>query len=155
MYIQPVGRGTPELPFSVPRDYSGNAFAPAPPPPPSPPPADIAVPPPPPLAFDGGEDEAAPAAPDISEADGTSDPPADAAVFAEEESAPPAVPAGGGGLFSRIPLLSSLMPPPRGRGKDKGGLPDWVLIAALIFLFSGEGDEDDILPFLLLLLLWN
>jgi hypothetical protein len=47
------------------------------------------------------------------------------------------------------------MPPPRGRGKEKGGLPDWVLIAALIFLFGGEGDEDDILPFLLLLLLWN
>ena len=154
MYIQPVGRGTPELPFSVPRDYSGNAFRQESPPSPAPPPADIAVPLPPPLAFDdvGGE-----VPPDVPEMEGmppdTAPPAAPASATGEEE--PPAVQAGGGGLFSRIPFLSSLMPPARGRAREKGGLPDWVLIAALIFLFGGESDEDDILPFLLLLLLWN
>lgn len=91
--------------------------------------------------------------PDTEEMPPENDPPAAAAQAEGEEL--PAVPTGGGGLFSRIPFLSSLMPPPRGRKGEKGGLPDWVLIAALIFLFGGESDEDDILPFLLLLLLWN
>ena len=147
MYIQPTGRKAPEMPFSVPRDYSGNAFRS----PPEeeftpPPPAEIAVPPPPELAFE--ETEATASSPEEGEGAPLSE------EVASEAAEPPAIPTGGG-FFSRIPFLSSLLPPPRKHGKEKGGLPDWVLIAALIFLFGGEGDEDDILPFLLLLLLWN
>ena len=59
------------------------------------------------------------------------------------------------GLLSRLPFLSSFLPPPRGRdGKNGLSLPDWVLIGAMVLLFLSEGDND-ILPFLLLLLLWD
>ena len=104
------------MPFSVPRDYSGSAFRQEPPPPP-PPPADIAVPPPP-LSLAGEEAEL----PQEADAEGGEAAVADAeAAFAEETGEPPAVPTGGGGLLSRIPFLSSLLPPRRSHGKEKGG----------------------------------
>lgn len=60
----------------------------------------------------------------------------------------------GRGLLSRIPFLSSLLPPPRRRDGKSAALPDWVVIGALALLLLGEEDSD-ILPFLLLLLLWE
>lgn len=60
-----------------------------------------------------------------------------------------------GGLLSRIPFLSSLLPPPRKGGGAGGRLPEWVVIAAVIFLLAGDEDGSDVLPFLLLLLLWD
>ena len=60
-----------------------------------------------------------------------------------------------GGILSRFPFLSSLLPPSRGKHKKDGTLPEWVVIAAVILLFFSEDGENDILPFLLLLLLWD
>ena len=66
--------------------------------------------------------------------------------------------AGGlGGLFSRIPFLSSLAPPPRSCGegvRKHGELWDFVLLAVLALALL-NGKEDDVLPLLLLLLLWD
>ena len=61
-----------------------------------------------------------------------------------------------GGLFSRIPFLSSLAPPPRGcgQGHKHSEIWDFVLLAVVaLSLLSGK--DDDILPLLLLLLLWD
>ncbi len=60
-------------------------------------------------------------------------------------------------LFSRVPFLSSLAPPPRrcGEGERKHGeLWDWVLLAVVALALLG-GRDDDVLPILLLLLLWD
>ena len=65
--------------------------------------------------------------------------------------------AGLGGLFSRIPFLSSLAPPPRscGEGARKHGeLWDFVLLAVLALALL-NGRDDDVMPLLLLLLLWD
>ncbi len=62
-----------------------------------------------------------------------------------------------GGLFSRVPFLSSLAPPPRGchEGERRHGeLWDWVLLALVALSLLG-GKDDDVLPLLLLLLLWD
>ena len=59
------------------------------------------------------------------------------------------------GLRERFPLLSSLLPPARSEHKRGGVLPEWALIGAVILLFLWEDTENDILPFLLLLLLWD
>ena len=61
------------------------------------------------------------------------------------------------GLFSRVPFLSSLVPPPRkcGEGERKHSeLWDFVLLA-VVALSLLNGRDDDILPLLLLLLLWD
>ena len=61
------------------------------------------------------------------------------------------------GLFSRVPFLSSLAPPPRkcGEGGHKHSeLWDWVLLA-VVALSLLNGRDDDVLPILLLLLLWD
>lgn len=59
-----------------------------------------------------------------------------------------------GGIFSRFPFLSSLLPPPR-RKKEKGSsLSEWVTIGIFLFLIMEDNDQD-LLPFLLLLLLWD
>ena len=61
------------------------------------------------------------------------------------------------GLFSRVPFLSSLAPPPRkcGEGERRHGeLWDWVLLAVVALALLG-GRDDDVLPILLLLLLWD
>lgn len=62
-----------------------------------------------------------------------------------------------GGIFDKIPLLSALLPPPRGKGEHQGWLGDWkewVLIGVALLLFLNES-TDDVLPLLLLLLLWD
>ena len=61
------------------------------------------------------------------------------------------------GLFSRIPFLSTLAPPARrcGEGDRKHGeLWDWILLALVALSFL-NGKDDDVLPLLLLLLLWD
>ena len=55
--------------------------------------------------------------------------------------------------FARIPFLSSLLPPPR-KKREGTGLPEWALLA-LIFFVLNESREGDLLPILLLLLLWD
>ena len=62
-----------------------------------------------------------------------------------------------GNLFSRVPFLSSLAPPPRrcGEGERKHSeLWDFVLLA-VVALSLLNGKDDDVLPLLLLLLLWD
>ncbi|MBE6630283.1 MAG: hypothetical protein E7624_05475 [Ruminococcaceae bacterium] len=65
---------------------------------------------------------------------------------------------GVGGLFSRIPFLSSLLPPSRERCEGKSAHSDWwdlaLLGLAVLFLLDGNKDHD-VLPILLLLLLWD
>lgn len=59
-------------------------------------------------------------------------------------------------LFSRVPFLSSLAPPPRSceGARKHSELWDWVLLA-LVALSLLNGKDDDVLPLLLLLLLWD
>ena len=125
-----------------PKNYSGSVFAvhaPEPPLPQEEPPA--AAPPAaaPPTAAPHAEAE------EVRET----------AAPTNEESAPAAC-GGRVGILSKFPLLSSLLPPPR-RGETEARrlpLPDWALLGAVVLLFlSDEGN--DILPFLLLLLLWD
>jgi hypothetical protein len=59
-----------------------------------------------------------------------------------------------GGLAARIPFLSSLLPPRRESHGKGSALPDWALLGAIALLFLTDTDSD-ILPFLLLLLLWD
>ena len=63
-----------------------------------------------------------------------------------------------GGLFSRVPFLSSLLPPSRERCEGKREHGDWwdlaILGLAVLFLLDGNQDND-VLPILLLLLLWD
>ena len=62
-----------------------------------------------------------------------------------------------GNLLSRVPFLSSLAPPPRTCAQEErkhGGLWDWVLLA-IVALSLLNGKDDDVLPLLLLLLLWD
>lgn len=135
MYIQPER----EEPLSIPRNYSGNAFRQPPPmeqpptePPPEPP-AEVAT---------------EPAAPPIEE----SPPPAPTEESVSASARPVEKPQG---LRGRFPFLASLLPPSRGEHKKGGILPEWALIGAVILLFLWEDEENDILPFLLLLLLWD
>ena len=60
------------------------------------------------------------------------------------------------GLFSRVPFLSALAPPPRRceEERKRSELWDWVLLA-VVALSLLNGRDDDVLPLLLLLLLWD
>ena len=62
---------------------------------------------------------------------------------------------GEGSLLTRLPFLSSLLPP--ARHKDgKSGLPEWAVIGLVLFLLLNDSERDgDLLPFVLLLLLWD
>ena len=131
MYIQqPNGTAA----FVPPRDYSGSAFLPK---------EKLALRDTPPAQ------EAPCEPPPIENADSAPLP---------SDTAEDAIPTGGGrgkgGLFSGIPFLSSLLPPPRRHGGKEDGLPDWMFLAIVFFLFMDKGDSD-LLPLLLLLLLWD
>lgn len=126
------------MPFTVPRGYSGNAFAP-PPIPGTQPPQEQAI-----------AQKTQEAANETEEREAT-----------EERAQEPAAPAfsphregRGGGIFERLPFLSSLLPPPRKRHGEKEGLPEWVVIGIVLLLLF-DSPENDLLPFLLILLLWD
>ena len=133
MYIQqPSGNA---VPFVPPRDYSGSAFLP--------PKERTATPTPPEAELLSDEPAAEPA-------EAPAEPQKEPLPDSLEGERPT------GGLFSGIPFLSSLLPPPR-RGSDKDkkeGLPDWAFLALIFFLFMDKG-ENDLLPLLLLLFLWD
>lgn len=62
---------------------------------------------------------------------------------------------GEGSLFTKLPFLSSLLPPARHKG-TKGGLPEWAVVGLVLFLLLNNSENDnDLLPFVLLLLLWD
>lgn len=62
-----------------------------------------------------------------------------------------------GELFSRVPLLSSLLPPARVKGEGAKAHSDWwdLALLGLAVLFLLDSRERDVLPILLLLLLWD
>ena len=72
------------------------------------------------------------------------------ATPASADKAPPDTPVS---ALGRLPFLSSLLPPPR-KKREGGGLPEWALVA-LIFFVLNDSREGDLLPILLLLLLWD
>ena len=113
------------IPFTVPKGYSGNAF----------PETSPAVTP----------QEVIPQAP--SPEDVPQEPEADAAPTVAD------APSTLAGAFGKLPFLSSLLPPPR-RKKEGGGLPEWALLALILFVLN-DSREGDLLPILLLLLLWD
>ena len=150
MYVQPPQEEQSSV--QIPRDYSGSTFSASPPPPPEP--------------FSGVGEEVAK---EVSE------PPQESVQQSTEESVQASAflhrdtprreerceePHGErGGLFGRFSFLSSLLPPSRGKGdKEKRGghsdLVEWVIIGLAVLLFL-EDSTDDILPLLLLLLLWD
>ncbi len=138
MYIQ--SNNQPELPFTVPKGYSGSAFS--------------SVPAPEPLARAApSEPEPAPIPPpDVAESEAVIPPPADAEAapaFAQHHETRRE-----GGIFSKLPFLSSLMPPPRKRHGKGEGLPEWAVIGIVLLLLL-DSPENDLLPFLLILLLWD
>ena len=136
MYIQP---NAGESPVQLPKDYRGHAFDSAPEAPMQEEmPQAAPTPPPPP--------EAQEAAPVFGRQEGDG-----------REREPHAMPPLLGGLLSRFPVLSTLVPPSRERGCEKregGEWLTWVLIGLAVLLFLDER-SDDILPLLLLLLLWD
>ncbi len=147
MYIQ---ENSAEQPRNAPPDYSGHTYGADPPVPPLPP-----IPPSP--AKDMGDESLTTVA-------------GEAEIEQTQKSTPVGAFSGKGGkrgdffgglglngLFSRIPFLSSFAPPPRacGEGERKHSeLWDWILLAVVaLSLFNGK--DDDVLPLLLLLLLWD
>ena len=133
MYIQ---TGNEDFSFAVPAGYSGNAFPPMATPeepkaapeaePPSPPPSD-----------------------DVPEQARESIPEGEAAPTFAEKS-----PKRGGSLFEKLPFLSSLLPPPRKKHGEKEGLSEWIILGIVLLLLF-DSKENDLLPFLLILLLWD
>ena len=137
MYIQPERER--EEPLLIPRNYSGNAFRQLPP---------MEQPPTEPTPEPTAEVAAEPVAPPSE-----GSPPLAQTEESISASARPAEKPQG--LRGRFPFLASLLPPSRGEHKKGGILPEWALIGAVILLFLWEDEENDILPFLLLLLLWD
>lgn len=126
MYIQ---QGTGEGAVQPPKEYHGTAFQA---------PQDEALPP-------ETEQAEMPEAPR-----GQEEEPQAAPTMGRGHQAPPR---GKEGLLSRFPLLSSLLPPTRGEGAHSD-LFTWVLLGAAVLLFLDDR-TDDILPLLLILLLWE
>ena len=125
MYIQ---QQSTALPFSLPKGYRGNAFETAPKPPVTPTAEEL---------------------PTEQTAQDTSTESESAPAFAPTEA-----PRREGGLLDKIPFLSQLLPPPRRHGGDKGGLPEWAILGIVLLLLL-DSPENDLLPFLLILLLWD
>ena len=161
MYIQPPP--SEREPFFIPKGYSGNAFRrplkeQSPPPDPGGEREEQPLPeigqemvenvmenehiPPNGMENEGGES--------FGQSEGEPTLPVMVQNGAEKEKSHPT-----GGILSRIPFLSSLLPPPRGGGSAGSRLPEWVVIGAVILLLAGDEDGSDVLPFLLLLLLWD
>ena len=64
---------------------------------------------------------------------------------------------GGGGLLSRLPFHSSFLPPPREQCEKERHHGEWwdvALLALAVLCLLGDR-ENDVLPILLLLLLWD
>ena len=144
MYIQGNREG---VPFSLPKGYSGSAFAEEPTPPaPTEPTAAPAVPPP-------AQEDAPPQNDEACAGELATD---GAKAAAEETAAAPAFAEGGlgGGLFGRLPFLSHLLPPAGRRGKKDKGISD-LLMLGIVLLLLFESEENDLLPLLILLLLWD
>ena len=143
MYIQ----GNREsVPFSLPKGYSGSAFAEEPTPPaPKEPTAAPAAPPP--------VQDAPPQSDEACAGELVTD---GAKTAAEETAAAPTFAEGGlgGGLFGRLPFLSHLLPPAGRRGKKDKGISD-LLVLGIVLLLLFESEENDLLPLLILLLLWD
>ena len=134
MYIQENSGST--LPFTVPRGYSGSAFQ------------EQQAPPPP------TEEESAPTV--TAHTDTVEAPTDSAGSAAATDSAGSAAAADSPvSALGRLPFLSSLLPPPRKRGeRTEAGLSEWALLAVILFLLTDSG-ENDLLPLLLILLLWK
>lgn len=143
MYIQ--NSNATGLPFSLPKGYRGSAFSVAPQ---EPPPTNEQAPDPPPTNAQAPE---SPSPPPPTES--TEDTPA-AAPEAAEAFAPHRDRAREGGIFARLPFLSSLLPPPRQKHGERGGLPEWAVLGIVLLLLL-DSPENDLLPFLLILLLWD
>jgi hypothetical protein len=169
MYIQPqVDKEAPGI--LVPRDYSGNAFAPQVTSPPEaeldPPsvkedtsPAPQDTPPPPPPAQESPlfaecenevQDQGSVAAGAFSQGH-----------RAHGHSDTPSHTSGIGGLLGRLPFLGSLLPPTHHckdnetQGLLSHGGRDLLILGAIAYLLFFDQSEDSILPLLLLLLLWE
>ena len=137
MYIQPKRDPSQELPLTVPRDYSGHTFRVPQEQPPQAPPQEA------PPEMQSAPSPTAPQEPPeatTTEQNGDSETAACGARPFEK------------GFLSRIPFLSSLLPPKRS-GKHEGELPEWAIIGLVLLLLTDE--TGDILPFLLLLVLWD
>jgi hypothetical protein len=135
MYIQ--NNNATELPFSLPKGYRGSAFS-ATPPDPVPPKEQAPESPVPPPPSESAQDS----------------PTAEAPPEAAEAFAPHCNRAREGGIFTRLPFLSSLLPPPRQKHGERGGLPEWAVLGIVLLLLL-DSPENDLLPFLLILLLWD
>ena len=158
MYIQPQ-----EEPVVLPKGYSGSAFsgfgALAKPSPERTSPSEreeqpLAVEEPRTREAQFEEDDSAPVSANLHEADRENSPP----PKEREESKEAFCHHGGGtrgkdglGFFSKLPFLSSFLPP---SGKKSSFLPDWAIPLILLYLLL-ERPENDLLPFLLILLLWD
>ena len=151
MYIQsPVPEGQGHI--TLPKGYSGNAFATAQTPPSTESKAPTVTQESVPLPQDAPLEKARsapqdPPPPHPPETDAEKDP------HTAEAFAAATGKQGGHTLFARFPFLSSLLPPARHKN---GGLPEWAIIGLVLFLLLSERENDnDLLPFLLLLLLWD
>ncbi len=157
MYIQPQ-----EEPVVLPKGYSGSAFsgfgaAAKPPPEGTPPPYEqgrLAEEEEPLREGAFGKGDSPPREEGREEAKEECPPPREK----EEESREAFSHHGGGGrgkeglgFFSKLPFLSSFLPP---SGKKSGFLPDWAIPLILLYLLL-ERPENDLLPFLVILLLWD
>ncbi len=139
MYIQ--NKPSEGMPFALPKGYSGNAFA-------TPQEAKTPV-----SAQEAtSEENASTPAPheDTAEAINEESPDKATEAFLAQEGDRHRE----HGIFSKIPFLSSLLPPPRKKRGERDTLPEWAILGIALFLLL-EAPENDLLPFLLLLLLWD
>ena len=136
MYVQPpMG----DAPVQLPKEYHGTVFAPA---------EETGAPPEVTETTSSASEASAPPVQEVK-------PPT-----AQEGEDPGATQTGArvsrglfDGLLGRCPLLSSLLPPSRGE-RANHELLTWVLLGAAVLLLLDDR-TDDILPLLLILLLWD
>ncbi|MBE6555096.1 MAG: hypothetical protein E7663_02510 [Ruminococcaceae bacterium] len=131
-------------PVIPPKGYSGNAFR-----------RQETVPESPPASAEN-EVEAPPSA-IPSDTDLHAPPPRQDTEGKEEGTAPVGGRVSSGGILSRFPFLSSLFPPPRHpkERQRESSLLEWLPIILFVLFTLDEREDHDILPILLLLLLWD